>query len=113
MSDFALLRLLLLRAVAVAAPLMSFLQLFADLCISSYSALPLVFRLPSTASIEIQLTFKKLITMSKTFLCDEPIRPSGCFCQDCIAELEVRLPSLLSFFVVALLLCVSLISFLL
>jgi hypothetical protein len=46
-------------------------------------------RLPSTASIEIQLTFKKLITMSKTFLCDEPVRPNGCFCQDCIAELEV------------------------
>lgn len=35
--------------------------------------------LPSTASIEIQLTFKKLITMSKTFLCDEPVRPSGTF----------------------------------
>ena len=29
--------------------------------------------------------------MSKTFLCDEPVRPTGCFCQDCIAELEVQL----------------------
>src|ERR1700710_2398951 len=28
-------------------------------------------RLPSTLSMEIQLTFKKLITMSKTFLSDE------------------------------------------
>jgi hypothetical protein len=54
-------------------------------------------RLPSTASIEIQLTFKKLITMSKTFLCDEPMRPSGCFCQDCIAELEVPLTFKLQF----------------
>jgi hypothetical protein len=27
------------------------------------------------------LTFKKLITMSKTFLCDDPVRSSGCFCQ--------------------------------
>ncbi len=54
-------------------------------------------RLPSTASIEIQLTFKKLITMSKTFLCDEPVRPTGCFCQDCIAELEVPLTFKLQF----------------
>eukprot|EP00457_Paulinella_chromatophora_P000221 gb/GEZN01000221.1/.p1 GENE.gb/GEZN01000221.1/~~gb/GEZN01000221.1/.p1 ORF type:complete len:1802 (+),score=284.99 gb/GEZN01000221.1/:73-5478(+) len=54
-------------------------------------------KLPSTASIEIQLTFKKLITMSKTFLCDEPVRPSGCFCQDCIAELEVPLTFKLQF----------------
>jgi len=53
--------------------------------------------LPSTASIEIQLTFKKLITMSKTFLCDEPVRPSGCFCQDCITELEVPLTFKLQF----------------
>jgi hypothetical protein len=54
-------------------------------------------RLPSTVSTEIQLTFKKLITMSKTFLCDEPVRPSGCFCQDCIAELEVPLTFKLQF----------------
>mmetsp|Transcript_1866 Transcript_1866/g.4288 ORF Transcript_1866/g.4288 Transcript_1866/m.4288 type:complete len:1872 (-) Transcript_1866:313-5928(-) len=53
--------------------------------------------LPSTASVEIQLTFKKLITMSKSFLCDEPIRPSGCFCQDCIAELELPLKFKLQF----------------
>ena len=52
-------------------------------------------RLPSTASIEIQLTFKKLITMSKNFLSDEQTQPSSCFCQDCIAELVKNL----SFFV--------------
>ena len=46
-------------------------------------------RLPNTASVEIQLTFKKLITMSKTFLCDDAERSSarppsaGCFCAVC------------------------------
>ena len=58
-------------------------------------------RLPNTASVEIQLTFKKLITMSKTFLCDdlERQRPptAGCFCQDCISELEVPLTFKLQF----------------
>jgi len=34
--------------------------------------------------------------MSKTYLCDEPMRPTGCFCQDCIAELEVRAISVYS-----------------
>ena len=60
-------------------------------------------RLPNTASVEIQLTFKKLITMSKTFLCDDSERSSsrppsaGCFCQECIAELEVPLTFKLQF----------------
>ena len=60
-------------------------------------------RLPNTASVEIQLTFKKLITMSKTFLCDDSERTSsrpptaGCFCQECIAELEVPLTFKLQF----------------
>ena len=77
-------------------------------------------RLPNTASVEIQLTFKKLITMSKTFLCDDNEqrgggtasssggsggggsgsgRPptAGCFCQECIAELEVPLTFKLQF----------------
>jgi len=54
-------------------------------------------KLPSSASMEIQLTFKKLITMSKSFLCDEPVRPTGCFCQDCIAELELPLNFKLQF----------------
>ena len=67
--------------------------------LSNYRVAPFYFvcKLPSTASIEIQLTFKKLITMSKTFLCDEPVRPTGCFCQDCIAELEVPLTFKLQF----------------
>ena len=44
---------------------------------------------PIATSSEVQLVFKKLITASKTFLTDESARPTGCFCQDCIAELEV------------------------
>ena len=68
-------------------------------------------RLPNTASVEIQLTFKKLITMSKTFLCDDTTdrtnggngggsgrsASAGCFCQECIAELEVPLTFKLQF----------------
>ena len=59
-------------------------------------------RLPNTASVEIQLTFKKLITMSKTFLCDDTERQTrpptaGCFCSECIAELEVPLTFKLQF----------------
>lgn len=54
----------------------------------NYSLSPSYFQcyLPSTSSGEIQLTFKKLITMSKTFLSEDSIRPSGCFCQDCFTE---------------------------
>ena len=84
------------------------------------------YTLPNTSSIEIQLTFKKLITMSKTFLNDierlnissntmnaindtnnntlmsqsiNSIQRSntGCFCQDCISELEVPLTFKLQF----------------
>ena len=77
-------------------------------------------RLPNTASVEIQLTFKKLITMSKTFLSDDSERQQGrqqlqqpaaatavtaaaasaaasCFCNECINELQVPLTFKLQF----------------
>ena len=45
----------------------------------------------------VQLIFKKLMTMSKSYLCEEVLEPSGCFCQDCIAEREVPLTFKLQF----------------
>lgn len=52
---------------------------------------------PQLLQSSVQLTFKKLITMSKSFLCEELVEPSGCYCQDCIAEREVPLSFKLQF----------------
>jgi ankyrin repeat protein len=39
----------------------------------------------------VQLTFKKLITMSRNFLSEEVLETTSCFCQDCITEREIPL----------------------
>ena len=57
-------------------------------------------RLPSADRLSqsaVQLTFKKLMTMSKSFLCEQLMEPSGRFCQECIAEREVPLTFKLQF----------------
>lgn len=57
-------------------------------------------RLPTTSQLSqgvVQLTFKKLMTMSKTFLAEESLDSNGCFCQDCVAEREVPLTFKLRF----------------
>lgn len=45
----------------------------------------------------VQLTFKKLLTMSKNYLNDDKSETYGCYCQECIAEREVPLSLKLQF----------------
>ena len=49
------------------------------------------YTLPKMSVADVQLTFKKLMTMSRSALEHEPNRHTNCFCQDCITDLDVPL----------------------